>query len=137
MSFKFSNFQPFEIEYQGVKFPTVEHFYQAMKSEDLEDWKRIASCEKPGQAKRLGRNLPMREDWGKIKFYVMEEALKLKFAPGTIYYQSLMDTGNEQIVERNYWHDNIWGDCYCSRCDEIEGKNYLGKILMKIRDSYK
>ena len=39
------------------------------------------------------------------------------------------------LIEGNHWHDNRWGDCTCERCSAKEGQNWLGKILMEIRDS--
>lgn len=41
-----------------------------------------------------------------------------------------------EIVEWNRWHDNFWGCCVCPRCAEkdLKSGNYLGKILMKVRD---
>lgn len=37
----------------------------------------------------------------------------------------------EEIVS---WHDNFWGNCTCVKCENIEGQNWLGKLLMKVRD---
>ena len=41
---------------------------------------------------------------------------------------------NGDIVEHNTWHDNFWGVCACSRCNE-RGANVLGIILSKVRDN--
>ena len=70
-----------------------------------------------------------------IRLEVMEYALRLKFTVGTRLAQQLLDTGDDHLVEANYWHDNYWGDCTCATCDETEqrGQNNLGKLLMKIR----
>jgi len=46
--------------------------------------------------------------------------------------QMLLDTGSQELVEGNVWHDNFWGNCTCSKCPE-PGENHLGKLLMKIR----
>jgi hypothetical protein len=62
-----SNFYPSMI----YKYPTVEHFYQAMKTHDQELRSRIAACTTPGEAKRMGRNLDLRKDWEDIKNDVM------------------------------------------------------------------
>jgi predicted NAD-dependent protein-ADP-ribosyltransferase YbiA (DUF1768 family) len=40
----------------------------------------------------------------------------------------LLLTGDEELIEGNYWHDHIWGVC------DGTGTNWLGKILMEIRD---
>jgi predicted NAD-dependent protein-ADP-ribosyltransferase YbiA (DUF1768 family) len=45
-------------------------------------------------------------------------------------------TADLEIVENNYWHDNFWGSCTCSRCGR-KGENNLGKILMSVRQELK
>jgi len=133
--FPFSNFQPFPIVYKGIRFPSVEHFYQALKSQDPEDWQRIAALPRPGQAKKAGRGLPLRPDWEEKKVRIMRVALLRKFAPGTKYHLSLMVYQGE-IVEWNYWHDLYWGKCLCRR-HQGQGQNQLGKLLMEIREAYR
>ena len=49
----------------------------------------------------------------------------------------LLATGDEELVEGNYWHDNEWGNCTCPRCKNIPGKNKLGKLLMQVREEIK
>lgn len=39
----------------------------------------------------------------------------------------LLETGDAELVESNWWHDYFWGVC------NGRGENHLGKILMKIR----
>jgi ribA/ribD-fused uncharacterized protein len=99
---------------------------------DIEGRRKLASAPSPAVAKRLGRTVKLRPDWENIKLEVMEYALRYKFAPGTSWHEKLMQEKGE-IVEVNHWHDNFWGSCTCSRCQD-RGKNYLGRILMKIRD---
>ena len=48
--------------------------------------------------------------------------------------EKLLATGNEELVEGNTWHDNIWGNCSCDCCKKIEGQNKLGKLLMQVRE---
>jgi predicted NAD-dependent protein-ADP-ribosyltransferase YbiA (DUF1768 family) len=40
-------------------------------------------------------------------------------------------TKEKLLIEGNYWKDTFWGIC-----DGI-GKNYLGKILMEVREEFK
>jgi ribA/ribD-fused uncharacterized protein len=130
--FKFSNFQPSPITLRGTTWSTVEHFYQAMKSEDPVEQRKIRKLEKPGQAKRAGRKVTMRKDWEKIKESIMMEALRAKFAIPD-FKQSLLSEEGE-IVEWNKWHDNEWGSCLCAKCRHKEGRNKLGKLLMQLRE---
>jgi len=133
--FAFSNFQPFEITYKGIIFPTAEHFYQALKSTDQADWGRIAALPTPKEAKQEGRKLDIRPDWETKKIDVMRIALELKFAPGTPYHELLMATGDLEITEWNNWHDRYWGKCRC-HIHQGSGENHLGRLLMEIRTKY-
>lgn len=132
-SFKFSNFQTSPIKLRGVIWPTVEHFYQAMKTEDEQERAKIRKLAKPGQAKRAGRKVRMRPDWEQIKESIMMEALRAKFAIPD-HRASLLSTGSEEIVEWNHWHDNEWGSCTCQKCKHKIGRNKLGKLLMQLRE---
>jgi len=127
-----SNYYPCRIDYEGISYPTVEHAYQACKTNSFDEKRRIASFSRPGDAKRLGRVVDMREDWEDIKYDVMYELLKIKFSQPDLR-RSLVETGEQHLEEGNYWHDNYWGNCYCPRCEQIEGQNNLGKLLMDIR----
>ena len=75
-----SNFYWNEIEFEGIIYPTNEHFFQAMKTLDIDERRAIANCRTPGQAKRMGRRVALRPDWEDVKESVMLEGLYLKFA---------------------------------------------------------
>ena len=49
-----SNFYWNEIEFEGITYATNEHFFQAMKTLDIDERRAIANCRTPGQAKRMG-----------------------------------------------------------------------------------
>lgn len=127
-----SNFFPSSILYEGIVYPTNEHFFQAMKTLDQEERKKIAAAETPGQAKRLGRHVRLRADWEQIKVDVMRTGLMLKFTDANLA-QQLIDTGDEELIEGNWWHDNTWGSCYCESCMNRPGRNLLGMLLMELR----
>ena len=131
-----SNFYWNEIEFEGIKYPTNEHFFQAMKTLDIDERRAIANCRTPGQAKRMGRRVALRPDWEDIKESVMLEGLCLKFADEQLA-DWLLETGDEELVEGTTWHDNEWGNCSCPKCAHIEGKNKLGRLLMIVRDMIK
>ena len=50
--------------------------------------------------------------------------------------EMLLQTGDEELVEGNYWHDVYFGVCSCPKCGN-KGENHLGKLLMKIRSEIK
>lgn len=123
-----SNFYDSPILYfDGLTYPTVEHCFQAQKTLDLSARYDIVLLDTPGKAKRAGRQVALRSDWEDIKLSIMERCLRLKFSDPELA-QMLLDTGDEELVEGNWWHDTYWGVC------QGEGENNLGKLLMKIRD---
>jgi ribA/ribD-fused uncharacterized protein len=127
-----SNFYWNEIEFEGITYPTNEHFFQAMKTLDIGERQKIANCLTPGQAKRMGRQVALRPDWEEVKEDIMFLGLCLKFADEQLA-DWLVETGDEPLEEGTTWHDNEWGNCSCPKCRNIEGKNKLGKLLMKVR----
>lgn len=129
-----SNFHPSPIPNRnwGVSAPTVEHAYQACKASKLADQQRIVACATPGQAKRLGSKIQMRQNWDSQKLDIMTRLVTMKFTLHRHLAMKLIDTGDEQLIEGNRWHDLYWGKCYCDR-HQGEGENHLGLILMMTR----
>lgn len=127
-----SNFycSPFTID--GIVYPTVEHYFQAQKTLNMDERQVISNASTPGRAKRMGRNVNLRPDWEEVKDSVMRIGLVVKFSNPTMR-EKLLATGDEELVEGNYWHDNYWGSCNCTRCSN-HGKNTLGKMLMALRE---
>ena len=78
-------------------------------------------------AKKMGRNVTLRKDWEKIKLDVMRQVVGAKFSQNKNLMEKLRKIKGE-IVEDNHWHDCFWGRC------NGEGLNWLGKILMELRD---
>ncbi len=121
-----SNFYPSEILVQDKIYPTVEHAYQALKSplKTQKEW--IRTSRTPGEAKRRGRRVCIRDDWEYNKRQVMEDLLRLKFAIPELR-RELLNTCPSTLIEGNTWGDTFWGVC-----DGI-GENHLGQLLMKVR----
>lgn len=123
-----SNFWFVPVIYDGHRFETVEHGYQAMKCKYYEDFIKVKQCTTPSDAKKFARNITMRDDWDTIKTDVMYYLLQQKFK-NPLMLEMLLKTGNSLIVEENYWGDTFWGVCRGT------GENMLGKMIMKIRDN--
>jgi ribA/ribD-fused uncharacterized protein len=121
-----SNFYPAQIELYGLIFPTTEHAYQACKTFDLEWACRIQAATTPASAKRLGRKIPMREDWEQVKDQIMLMCLQKKFVQ-PYFREKLLATGSSMLIEGNTWGDRYWG-VYAG-----EGLNKLGQLLMQVR----
>lgn len=128
-----SNFYMCLIPWDGIKYPSVEHAFQAAKTHDLKLRKLIASAPTPGIAKSRGRKLVLRLDWEDIKIDIMETLVEIKFTIHEELEELLVDTGEIELIEGNRWHDNFWGNCTCVRCERIIPRNELGRILMDCR----
>lgn len=123
-----SNFYPSIVyDFEGNTYPTVEHYFQAMKTLDPKVRKHIASAKTPGEAKRLGRRVELRSDWEDIKLKVMKHGLIQKFAEPELR-NPLLRTGDAELIEGNWWGDTYWGVC------NGVGENHLGQLLMEVRE---
>ena len=122
-----SNFYPAIVNLDSIPYPTVEHAFQAAKTIDVQHRERIRKCNKPGDAKRLGRRVPLRSDWEQVKLYVMLNLLRQKFSQTEFLKTQLLATGEAQLIEGNTWNDFFWGECMGT------GENHLGKLLMRVR----
>lgn len=130
-----SNFFPSPIFHENILYPTNEHFFQAMKTMNIDEREAIAKAKTPGIAKRMGRRVTLRPDWEEIKIEVMRLGLMLKFTNRELAEQ-LLATGDADLIEGNTWHDNTWGICFCEKCGCV-GKNWLGHLLMELREELK
>lgn len=121
-----SNFYPVFVYYEGMRFPSVEHAFQAAKTNDLEIRKLFMIAPTAKDAKRFGRQVKLRKDWDEVKITVMEILLRQKFARPALREQ-LLNTKDSMLIEGNNHGDTFWGVC------KGTGENYLGRLLMKIR----
>jgi len=123
-----SNFYYSPITYEGIFYPTAEHMFQAMKTNDNTIRKYIANLTTPSQAKTFGHKILLREDWEKFKVNAMKIVLKNKFHVYELR-EMLLETKDEKLVEGNTWNDIFWGiDIKTGK-----GENNLGKLLMEVR----
>jgi ribA/ribD-fused uncharacterized protein len=136
-----SNFHPVEIEHQGIKYPSVEHFYVAMKCNNeqmlqgrhytIGDFREmIARVPSPGIVKKIGQQMQVRKDWNEKKLEFMNWGVREKFKNEELK-ELLISTENMTLIEGNVWQDTFWGVC------NGKGLNHLGRILMKVRDEVK
>ena len=128
-----SNFSYSPMEFEGISVPTAEHAFQMMKASTQDMREFIAMAPTASQAKSRGRGVKIRGDWEQIKFDIMYRIQLAKYRQNPHLLASLLATGDAELEEGNWWHDNIYGNCKCERCRDIEGHNMLGNILMKLR----
>lgn len=130
-----SNFHQHPFEYKGLTYPNSEAAFQAQKCATEEAKIKYTQIKNPVIAKRTGKKEPgLPANWDEICYDIMKDILKAKFSDPELK-EKLAATGDAVLIEGNRWHDNRWGHCTCERCKKKEGQNWLGKILMEIRDS--
>ena len=122
---------PFVLE--DREWPTVEHYFQAMKFEDPVYQEKIRQADTPKQARKLGRTRfkKIRRDWKKVKGVFMTRALYTKCKTYTNVAEALLATEDQRLVE-NSTYDYYWG---CGR--DRRGNNMYGQILMNVRAKLK
>ena len=126
-----SNFYEAPIIYEDKRYPTSEHLFQARKATNNKDHYFVRTAPTPAIAKRRGRQIQCRKDWDAIRVQVMREVLELKFSQHPELKEKLLATGHFRLVEGNWWKDRFWG-VYNGK-----GQNWLGKLLMELRDKYR
>ncbi len=129
--YELSNFYPQGFEEDGVYWPTVEHYFHAMKfvgKENAGHRERIRKAHSPMQAKTLGhsRKHTLRRDWESAKDGIMLHALRRKFEHPKLR-EVLLGTGKRKLEEDSPY-DRYWGVGRDGR-----GKNRLGVLLMQVR----
>jgi ribA/ribD-fused uncharacterized protein len=113
--------------FDGIAFPTSEHAFQAAKCRLSYNRLDVAQASGPGAAKRLGRQIPIRNDWEYIKIPTMRRVLYTKFASDEELAAKLLATGDAYLMEGNNHGDSFWG------VFEGKGLNHLGHLLMVVR----
>lgn len=127
----FSNFAPYPITLDGKRWPTSEHYFQAQKFEDEAHRQTIRKANSPMLAARLGRDRKqkLRRDWETVKVAVMRVAVLAKFTQHDELRTLLLSSGDAKLVEHTE-NDDYWGDD-----GDGSGKNWLGHILMEVRET--
>lgn len=125
-----SNFAECIVFHEGWSYTSVEHAYQAAKTNNWEDKARIRNAASAGAAKKLGKEIVIRDDWDDVKVSIMKDLLTQKFSQEP-FKSLLIATDTLYIEETNYWNDTFWG------VSREKGQNVLGNLLMQIREKIK
>jgi len=114
----------------GCDWPSVEHYYQAMKFESAEAREEIRLASHPRRARKLGRSRrrKLRPDWPEVKRVYMTRAVYTKCRAHPGIARKLLATGEKRLVE-NSQYDYFWG---CGR--DRRGGNHYGRVLMAVRE---
>lgn len=139
-----SHFYASPILIDGETWPTVEHYYQAQKSDNPAYIAAIRAAADPGLAKRLAAqpSAPRRvsqnswfrkhgeqprPDWHDVKLDIMRRADDAKFTQNPDLAALLRATGNAELVE------DAPGEPFWSIGPDGAGLNWAGRVLMEVR----
>lgn len=127
---EFSNLFPSKITIDGKVYPSVEHYFQAMKFPNNPDYQeQIVAAKTGAAAKKLGATqvIPLRADWEQVKEEIMKKALKAKYTQNEGLKKLLLSTGTAVLQEASPT-DVYWGVGKSGK-----GKNRMGVLLMEVR----
>ncbi|MFB2977290.1 NADAR family protein [Microseira sp. BLCC-F43] len=125
----FCNFSSHGFEIDRLWWSTAEHYYQAQKFAGSGHAETIRLAKTPEEAAKLGHAYLYRSDWKQIKYDVMRRAVLCKFKTHADIRKILLNTGERIIIQKDI------GDYYWGYGKDGSGKNYLGKILMEVREN--
>ena len=136
---------PFTVD--NITYKTAEHWMMAQKAllfNDKNIFDKIINCDKPGEAKDLGRQVLGYDEqtWNNRKFEIVKLGNIHKFNQHPKLADFLLKTDNRILVEASPV-DTIWGIGLSPDSNEIEniyawrGQNLLGFALMAARDFLK
>lgn len=136
---------PFTIDNKTYK--TSEHWMMAQKAllfGDKKNFDKIINCDKPGEAKELGRQVLGFDDqvWNDNRFEIVKIGNIHKFNQNPDLADYLLQTGDRVLVEASPV-DIIWGIGLSQDSQDIDniyawrGLNLLGFALMEVRDLLK
>lgn len=126
-----SNFSAFNLEWEGLTFPTSEHAYHWAKFEPhytaLRDELRTAPSAHEAFKLAERNKHCRREDWDDVKVRIMFLILRAKADQHEYVRRKLLATGDRELIEDS-WRDDFWG-----WGPNRDGKNMLGKLWMEVR----
>ena len=141
------NFKKCNIVSDENEFNCLEQAFTYIKADTFgDDMSKVAimNCDDPSVQKQIGRNIHgfKKNVWDSKKDSVMKKLLRLKFTQNDKLKESLMKTGDLELVEctvsGEYWSNGISiknDDCF--ERNKWNGKNTLGVYLIELRNSLK
>ncbi|MET8861975.1 NADAR family protein [Nonomuraea sp. NPDC004580] len=114
------------IEIAGVVYPTVEHAYWALSTDDEGARERIRTAPNSTQARDIAVGAERRPHWPDVRLVVMAELLRAKFAQHPELAEVLLATGDGRI-EYQYADSEFWDTSGSA------GRNWMGRLLELVR----
>ncbi|MDK2776311.1 MAG: NADAR family protein [Pseudomonadota bacterium] len=125
-----SSYAQYAFELDGFEWPSVEHYYQAMKFDDADYRERIRQAETPKAAAKLGKSRwkKRRKNWKKNSITYMTRATYIKCRTHPEVAEMLLKSGELEIKDLSMY-DYFWGTGR-----DLRGENRFGKMLMGVRN---
>ena len=142
----YSNFYPVQFTLEDRVWENSEQYFmwkKALTFGDLEIAEKITKVDDPYHAKKLGRKVKDFDDkkWFVVCRDIMFDACYAKFSQNEVLKEQMMASGDKLIVEASPY-DKIWGigmgaeNPLALNPAAWKGKNWLGEVLMKVRDTF-
>ena len=111
------------------EWPSVEHYYQAMKFESRDYQVKIRLADSAEAAHKLGQSWfkKKRSDFKEVRTTLMTRAIYIKAKTYSNVANRIIETGDIELVEDSQF-DYFWG---CGR--DHRGDNNYGKVIMNVR----
>jgi ribA/ribD-fused uncharacterized protein len=132
---EFDNRFPAKFSLDGSEWPTVEHYYQAMKFPEFPAFQEeIRQAATASAAAKLGKkkdpSKPIRADWKEQRELIMRKAIFSKFDQNPALKKLLLDTYPRPLIFADS-NDAFWGYGQTQ-----QGQNKLGQTLMDYRSTH-
>ena len=135
-----SNMYVTDIKYEGDTYITAEHLYttEFVKHYEKPDLiPDILSAEDGYAAKRLIRNIKVKDSWNDVKFKIMRKIVELKFNQNAYIRDKLLKTKGllfEATKDIDFGCGLTLGQAKDINAKDMKGKNMLGIILCEYWD---
>jgi ribA/ribD-fused uncharacterized protein len=140
----FSQWFECSFEINGILYKTAEHWMMSQKAllfENFDIYQLIIECDKPGEAKELGRQVKGFDEqiWIDNRSEIVRIGSINKFCQNSDIGEYLLNTGKRVLVEASPV-DTIWGIGLSKDSQDISniyawrGLNLLGFALMEARE---
>jgi ribA/ribD-fused uncharacterized protein len=134
------------IDVDDTTYPSVEHYFQAMKAKEFKDeevLEKIVKAKSAKAAKALGKKVKKfeKEVWDSKKDEIMRVGIRTKFVQHPELRKQLLETGERMIGEADA-RNTYWGIGTSQTSDKAQhpdkwrGQNKIGKILMDLRKEF-
>jgi predicted NAD-dependent protein-ADP-ribosyltransferase YbiA (DUF1768 family) len=108
-----------------VTYPTVEHAYWTLSTDDDEARRRIIAAPRAYAAFRIGQGRRAGSGGPRVQLAVMLSLLRAKFAQHPDLADRLVATGTSRLVN-GVAFTSFWGT-------QAQGRNWLGRLLEVVR----